>query len=110
MLLMREVLGGSHAEGEYEILFEGREPEAVAVEVNVAAVERSRRLGQLMMVAELSELEREGNKGSMPGGQDLISAARDVTSQPDGWWQQVRPVARTRSSGTASRVPAMRGP
>lgn len=28
---------------------------------------------------------------------------------PDGWWHQVRPGARTRSSGMASRGPAMRG-
>jgi hypothetical protein len=33
---------------------------------------------------------------------------RNAASQPDR--RQIRPVARTRSSGTASRVPAMRGP
>ena len=38
-----------------------------------------------------------------PGSQ-IVATAR---GQPGG---QVRPVARTRSSGTASRVPAMRGP
>jgi len=54
-------------------------------------------------------LKRPCDMRAEPLRQSGIPSARNMTSQPDGW-HQVRPVERTRSSGTASRVPAMRGP
>ena len=88
------------------------DPGRAAAEVRSHIEINARRLKEIL--AGRGRQIRPGGPGPAPVLRSVnpkmaVSLSRDVTSHP-GRSHQVRPAVRTRSSGTASRAPAMPGP